>query len=58
MSAIDFLKTQGAAFVSGMAATVVLYVLWVIVSHEVRMWLIRRRHKINSLVGRSILHRP
>jgi|GEM_PF-4584657 len=46
-----------AAFVSGAACAVCVIILGYIAGAEYRAWKIRRRHKINRLVGRSILHR-
>ena len=53
----EILQTQGAAFVAGAVATFILRGAWIIASHEIHAWIIRRRYKINRLEGRSIVHR-
>jgi len=46
-----------AAFISGAACSACLIIIGYITRAEYRAWKIRRRHKINRLVGRSVLHR-
>ena len=46
-----------AAFISGAACASCVFIIGYIAGAEYRAWRIRRRHKINRLVGRSVLHR-
>lgn len=48
---------NAALFISGAACATCVIILGYFAGNEYRAWRIRRRHKINRLVGRSVLHR-